>query len=157
MADLGVLCESLEKRFGAKTRIKDNVCYVEVGVGRYLEVAEELRKEFDRLLTVSAVDFIKQGLFEVYFVLYDFETNVYCKVSTKVPRDRAEVDSLSSLWPNASMHEREVWEMFGIKFRGNPMLRPLLTEDWRGPPPFRKDFDWRKYVAETYKIPQALR
>ena len=42
---------------------------------------------------------------------------------------------------NAAMHERETWEMFGIKFRGNRMLKPLFLEDWRGPPPFRKDFD----------------
>jgi NADH:ubiquinone oxidoreductase subunit C len=46
------------------------------------------------------------------------------------------------------MHEREVWELFGISFQGNTMLKPLLLEGWRGPYPFRKDFDWRKYAQE---------
>ena len=40
--------------------------------------------------------------------------------------------------------------MFGVKFEGNDDLSPLFLEDWLGPPPFRKDFDWRKYVREKY-------
>ena len=157
MIELKDLCEDLKERFGAETSVKGSVCYVKVEADKYLEVAKFLKKEFDRLLTVSAVDFIKEGFFEVYFILYRFDGRVYCKVSTKVPRDEAEIDSLSQLWPNASMHERETWEMFGIKFKGNDMLKPLLTEEWTGPPPFRKDFNWRKYVAEVYHIPQAMR
>ena len=157
MTKLEALCETLKNKFKAKTEAKGNVCYIEVEAEKYLEVAKELHGVFDRLLTVSAVDFIKEGVFEVYFILYRFDGGIYCKVSTKIPRDHAEIDSLSGLWPNASMHEREVWEMFGIEFRGNPMLKPLFTEEWTGPPPFRKDFNWRKYVAEVYRIPQAMR
>ena len=40
--------------------------------------------------------------------------------------------------------------MFGVEFQGNPDLSPLFLEDWEGPPPFRKDFDWRAYVREKY-------
>lgn len=48
------------------------------------------------------------------------------------------------------MHEREIWELFGIIFDGNAMLKPLFLEKWNGPPPFRKEFDWKKFVKETY-------
>ncbi|MCD6380819.1 MAG: NADH-quinone oxidoreductase subunit C, partial [Candidatus Odinarchaeota archaeon] len=51
------------------------------------------------------------------------------------------------IWPNAEMHEREVWELFGIYFKGNHMLKPLFMEDWSGPPPLRKDFDLHGYVG----------
>jgi len=39
-------------------------------------------------------------------------------------------------------------ELFGVEFEGNQDLAPLFLEDWDGPPPFRKDFDWRDYVRE---------
>jgi len=51
---------------------------------------------------------------------------------------------------NAQIHEREAYEMFGVVFKGNPDLSPLFLEDWKGPPPFRKDFNWRKYVIEKF-------
>jgi len=157
MPDIEDLSKKLKEAFDAKTSFKENVLYVEVAADKYLEVAKFLNGKFDRLLTVSAVDFIKEGFFEVYFTLYRFDSKVYCKVSTRIPREEAKIESLSELWPNAAMHEREAWEMFGIEFRGNPMLKPLFTEEWTGPPPFRKDFNWRKYVAEVYRIPQAMR
>jgi len=49
------------------------------------------------------------------------------------------------------MHEHEAWELFKIIFKGNPMLKPLFLEEWNGPPPFRKDFNWREYVKEKYR------
>ena len=83
------------------------------------------------------------------------DENVYVKVATEISRDKPEIPSLSSLWPNAAMHERESWELFRIKFIGNDMLKPLFLEDWSGPPPFRKDFNWREYVKRTFKLSQA--
>ncbi|MEA2021909.1 MAG: NADH-quinone oxidoreductase subunit C, partial [Candidatus Caldatribacteriota bacterium] len=42
------------------------------------------------------------------------------------------------------------WEFFGIDFKGNSNLIPLFTENWQGPPPFRKDFNWQEYVRNKY-------
>jgi len=60
------------------------------------------------------------------------------------------IPSLSELWPNAAVHEREAWELFGISFEGNKFLKPLFLEDHFEIPPFRKDFNWREYVRKAY-------
>lgn len=122
----------------------------------YVEAARYLKEQgFRRLLTVSAVDWIEKGTLEVYFLVHKLDENVYVKVVTHIPRGSPQISSLSELWPNAAMHEREAWELFGIIFKGNGMLEPLFLEDWDGPPPFRKDFNWKEYVKKTYNLPQA--
>ena len=118
----------------------------------FLDTAKKMRREgFLRLLTVSAIDWIEENKFEVYFIAYNPKEKKYVKVSTTIPRDNPEIDSLGEIWKNAAMHEREAWELFGIKFRGNEMLKPLFLEDWRGPPPFRKDFDLHEYAKQQYE------
>ena len=105
---------------------------------------------FRRLLTVSAVDWIEQGNFEVYFIVHKLRGNLYVKVTTEIPRDNPVIPSLSELWPNAVAHERETWELFGIFFEGNKFLKPLFLENHIRISPFRKDFDWREYVRKAY-------
>lgn len=55
-----------------------------------------------------------------------------------------EVESVASVWPTAEWHEREVWDLFGIRFRGNPDLRRILMEEGYDGHPLRKDFVDRK-------------
>lgn len=132
--------------------------YLRVSKKDYVKVATFLKENgFRRLLTVGAVDWLGKGTFEVYFLVHNMDENVYVKVATEIFRDKPEIPSLSSLWPNAAMHERESWELFRIKFIGNDMLKSLFLEDWSGPPPFRKDFNWREYVKRTFKLSQAER
>ncbi|TFG29948.1 MAG: NADH-quinone oxidoreductase subunit C [Promethearchaeota archaeon] len=137
-----------------KHMVDKNIHYFNIEKKDYLITARYLKEHmFRRLLTVSAVDWIKDDSFEVYFILHIMQDNVYVKVSTRIPRRKeVKIESLSELWSNAALHEREVWEMFGIVFEGNKMLKPLFLEDWIGPPPFRKDFDWRKYVKRNFNI-----
>ena len=119
----------------------------------FLATAKKLRDEgFIRLLTISAIDWINENKFEVYFVAYRPSDKKYVKVSTEIPRDKPEIDSLHAVWKNAAMHERETWELFGVTFTGNDSLKPLFLEDWNGPPPFRKDFNWREYVKEKGEL-----
>ena len=131
-----------------------NIRFFKIRKKDYLNIAKYLKEHgFQRLLTLSAVDWIKDDSFEIFFILHIMNKNVYLKVSTSIPRRKnAKIESLSGLWANAALHEREVWEMFGIIFEGNKMLRPLFLENWIGPPPFRKDFDWRKYVKRNFNI-----
>lgn len=124
---------------------------IQVSQEDYLKVARCLKENgFRRLLTVSAVDWIEAEQYEVYFVVHHLGENVYLEVTTRIPRNDPTIPSLSDTWPNASTHERETWELFGIDFEGNSMLRPLFLEDWVGPPPFRKDFNWREYVKKNF-------
>ena len=131
-----------------------NIYFFKIDKKEYINTAIYLREhEFRRLLTVGAVDWIKDNLFEIYFILHNMNKNVYVKVSTRISRrKKSKIESLSKLWSNAALHEREIWEMFGIVFEGNKILKPLFLENWIGPPPFRKDFDWRKYVKRNFNI-----
>jgi len=148
------LFEKLDK-LSFNRSVKGNVNYVRASKENYLKIAAFLKENgFKRFLTVGVVDWLEKGSFEVYFIVHNMN-NIYVKVSTEIPREKPEIPSLSDLWPNAAMHERESWELFGIKFSGNPMLKPLFLEDWNGPPPFKKDFNWREYVKQTFKLPQA--
>lgn len=152
------LLETLQTRFRFEHRVKGNMNFLKVSREDYVKIAEYLKENgFRRLLTIGAVDWMERGTFEVYFLAHDMDENLYIKVATDIPRDKPEISSLSKLWPNAAMHERESWELFGINFIGNDILNPLFLEDWEGPPPFRKDFNWREYVKQTYKLPQAER
>ncbi len=148
------VCNNILSIFStAECREIEKYVYVKVKADDYVRLAEFLKSNgFDRLLTVSAVDWIDKKVFEIYFLAYSFKDNIYIKVSTNIPRDKPEIESLSTVWENAAMHEREAWELFGIVFKGNKMLKPLFLEDWKELPPFRKDFDWRKYVAKEFSL-----
>jgi NADH-quinone oxidoreductase subunit C len=61
-------------------------------------------------------------------------------VEVPVDEDDPEVDSLTSLWAGADWLEREVWDMFGIRFRGHPNLKRILMYDEFVGHPLRKDY-----------------
>jgi NADH-quinone oxidoreductase subunit C len=95
---------------------------------------------FDLLLDVSSVDHLgTEPRFEVVYELYSLTTKSHLRVKAAVAED-AEVPTVSHLWPTANWHEREVFDMMGIRFRGHPDLRRILM--WEGYPhhPLRKDF-----------------
>lgn len=146
------LIKSLKLKFRIKYELKNNFLFVQIRRKDYVDIAKFLKKKgFKRMLTVSAVDWIKKKKFEVYFLLHHPKENVYIKVATNIPRNKPEIKSLCYLWKNAEMHEREVWELFGIDFIGNKMLKSLFLEEWKEIPPFRRDFDSREYVKTVYK------
>jgi len=146
------LLATLKSRFAVeKAEISGNVLSVTTDAKGYVEIARFLRDQgFTRCLAVSAVDWNDAGEFEVYYLVHNLTSNLYAKVATRTPRRKPKIQSLSSVWETSAMHERETWELFDIEFVGNTMLKPLFLEDWRGPPPFRKDFNWREYVAKEY-------
>ncbi len=92
---------------------------------------------------VTAVDYLDLGIeprFCVVYHLYSFQNNHRLRLRAPVPEDDPQIDSCAALYPTANWHEREVFDLFGIGFRGHPDLkRILLPDDWDGPPPLRKD------------------
>ena len=150
----GILRE-LQTKISVKYYVRGNVNYLKVPKEDYVQAARYLKEwGFRRLLTVSAVDRVEKGKFEVYFLVHNGDENVYIKVATEILRDKPEIPTLSELFPNAAMHEREAWELFGITFLGNNILQSLFLEQWVGFPPFRKDFNIREYVKRKYKLLQ---
>ncbi len=98
-------------------------------------------EEFNYLVDVTAVDYPqREKRFEVVYQLYSFPRNV--RLRLKVPLGEGEeIASVTSVWRTAEWLEREVYDMFGIRFAGHPNLkRILLPEDWQGHP-LRKDYD----------------
>jgi NADH-quinone oxidoreductase subunit C len=126
------LCPLFSIEFG------DGVLQVECG--RLHDAAQDLRElGFDRLGMLTAVD--RGEHFEMVYRLQSraMQTGMFLKCT--VERDEAEVRSLTDLWPSANWQEREVYDLFGIRFEGHPDLRRiLLPEDFVGHP-LRKDYD----------------
>jgi NADH-quinone oxidoreductase subunit C len=101
---------------------------------------------FDMLSCISVVDNGPDaGSLDVIYNLYSIPFNHHLSLKVTVARDHAEVDSVEEVWRTANWHEREAYDMFGIKFKGHPDLRRiLLPADWEGHP-LRKDYKQQEY------------
>lgn len=112
-----------------------------------LKVFQYLRDElgFEFLMDITAVDYLeREPRFEVVYHLYSFKNNYRLRVKIRVSESDPVVDSLMPLWSGANWFEREVYDMFGIKFRGHPDLRRILMYDEFQGHPLRKDYPLRK-------------
>jgi NADH-quinone oxidoreductase subunit C len=143
---------TLKSQFAVNNiNIEGNLLSLTTDTTTYVDLATYLKEQdFVRCLTVSATDWLDQNEFEIYYLVHQLKNNIYLKVAVRIPRNNPEITSLSTVWESAAMHEREMWELFGINFIGNTMLKPLFLEDWTKLPPLRKDFNWRDYVAQEY-------
>jgi NADH-quinone oxidoreductase subunit C len=96
---------------------------------------------FNFLLDLSGVDnFGEEPRFEMVYELYQLDHGDHLRLKISVSEDDLSVPTVSDVWPTADWHEREAFDMFGIKFSGHPDLRRILM--WDGYPfhPLRKDF-----------------
>jgi len=95
--------------------------------------------------TVSPTDFIDDNRIEINYFLEDLfnKKNVWLKVDIERELENCEIDSITPLMPSANWHELEAYSTYGVKFKGHPNLRYfLISPDYYGKFPFRKDFDW---------------
>ena len=93
---------------------------------------------YQTLNFVAGVDRVSH-LESVYHV-YSWKTNTWLQLYVEVPTEIAEVDTVSDVWPAADWHEREAWDMVGIKYLGHPDLRRILLKDDFVGHPLRKDY-----------------
>ena len=101
---------------------------------------------FDYLNCLSAVDRIASGELEVVYNLSSLSQPTKILVRVRVPREDPIIRSVVPLWSTADWHEREAFDMMGIRFDGHPDLRRILTsEDWVGYP-LRKDYQDERLV-----------
>jgi len=128
----------------SETKLKSGIRVVYVPKENIFQYLKERKEEgFDTLLMITGVDY--RDHLEVVYHLLSTRTNERLVVKTKTD---GEVDSVTSLWKGANWHERETWDLVGIKFRNHPNLRRiLLAEGWVGHP-LRKDYpmDKKQYV-----------
>ena len=107
------------------------------------EVAQPYRMLYDITATDDRVRQHRDGLpasdFTVIYHLLSFERNGYIRIKVPLKEDSLNLPSITDVWPAANWYEREVWDMFGIKFDGHPFLaRILMPRTWVGHP-LRKD------------------
>jgi len=97
--------------------------------------------KFNRLSSISGVDWYPADpRFEVLYHLHSTETWQRIRLKVRVAEEYPEIDSVTGVWRGANWYEREVFDMFGIRFRNHPNLtRILMPIDWEGHP-LRKDY-----------------
>jgi NADH-quinone oxidoreductase subunit C len=161
-----VFVERLKARFGDKI-VGSNLAaidpWIEVAPEGLLEVSRYLRDEadlrFDMLNCISGVDYFEPDAkkaakvdwkphLEVVYHLSSIRNKTSIVVKVLLPRwkgdkpgELPEVPSVSGLWSTADWHEREVFDLVGVRFTGHPDLRRILCpEDWIGHP-LRKDYE----------------
>ena len=124
-------------RLGQDTAIISKSGIVEIA--RFLKEDEKLK--FNMLADLTAVDYWKEKpRFEVVYHFLSMENKLRLRLKARVEESDCELPSLSGLWPGANWYEREVFDMFGIRFTGHPDLkRILMYPDFEGHP-LRKDY-----------------
>jgi NADH-quinone oxidoreductase subunit C len=97
--------------------------------------------EFVRLSSVTAVDWYPmEPRFHLAYHLHSLAGNERVRLKCRLYGDRAEIDSVYPLWRAADWYEREVFDLFGVRFRNHPNLtRIMMPSDWQGYP-LRKDY-----------------
>jgi NADH-quinone oxidoreductase subunit C len=143
----GQIHQKLVDRFGdaigpLQPPKKDPFCTI--AVPRVLEICKFLKEDaalrFDFLEDLTATDHPKENLIRVVYHFYSYRHRHMFISKAEVNRQQPELDSVESIWKAANWMEREVFDLFGINFRGHSDLRRiLLPDDWVGHP-LRKDY-----------------
>ena len=140
--DLGTLQRELVPAAGPATVSHGTIVLV-LAPAELVATTRRLRDEFgfDLLLDVTAVDWPADELrFEVVHHLYSTRHRVRVRLKTRVGAGNPVVDSLCALYGSAAYMERECHDMYGIVFRGNRDLRPILLYEGFEGHPLRKDY-----------------
>ena len=122
--------------------------HIEVDANAIDKVAEFLKNEagtaFDCLSNLSGIDYPDKGHIQVVYDLYSYEHDHSLVLKVNADRNAPSVNTGEASWPAANWLEREVWDMYGIRFRGHPDLkRILMYEEFEGHP-LRKDYPVNK-------------
>lgn len=147
-----------------KIAVTDNTMVITIDKNVIVTLLSFLKNYgYRHLALISCVDLIKDKQLEVIYILSAYMENDQqftekekrnIMVKTRIPRDKANFVTVIDIFENAEPYERELHELFGIDFQGHPRLTPLFLELEYKIPPFRKDFDTRKFVKDFYeKIP----
>jgi NADH-quinone oxidoreductase subunit C len=147
------IADRFQARLGAavlETKIDGIHPFVRVAPASWADAARFAREDLhcEMLHDLTAVD--GKDTMTVMAQLWSFANRHWVRLKAEVPRGDPRIASLVPLWNAADWHERECWDMFGVRFEGHPNLKRILcAEDWVGHP-LRKDY---QYPAEYHGIP----
>lgn len=150
---------SLRAHFGDAI-LGDNEFRGEKTVQFKVEVLRDLMQfcrdelKYDYLVDISSLDhFGEYPRYEMVYELYSMADGIHLRLKSTIPdEDTPSVPSVADLWPTADWHEREAYDMMGIRFDGHPDLRRILM--WEGFPyyPLRKDFPLQGKPSDTPEV-----
>lgn len=141
------LANQLKARFGdllsEPTEFRGEVTLKLADAERIMEVCEFAKKSlgFNMLLDISSLDdYGEDPRWMIVYELYHMEQKAHLRLKTAVSEEKSELPTVTTVWRTADWHEREIYDMMGVRFRGHPDLRRILM--WDGYPyfPLRKDF-----------------
>ena len=114
------------------------------------ELYQNSSSYFDMLSCLTGIDNgVEVNTMEVVYNLYSIPFNHHLMLKVTLSRENPEIDSVSEIWRTANWHEREAFDMYGIKFNGHPDLRRiLLPADWEGHP-LKKDYQHQEYYRDV--------
>ena len=147
------LIGELKNKFKGILRVQnERRIWVSIESNKLIETCRWIKdKGFTHLSAISVTDWLEKGIYEITYHLWSYNDKILVTIKTRINRDKPIIESVSSIWgESAQIHERELHELFGVKFKGNKDLLPLFLEDWKGPAPFKKDFNWRNYVRDEF-------
>ena len=156
-----------------KSVIENNEFLIEVNESDLIDVVQFLKSnekcKFRQLIDIAGVDYPEHDKrFELVYLFLSHENNIRIKLSIKFQSGQ-NIDSITKIFPSANWMEREVFDMYGIKFKNHPDLRRILTDYGFTGHPLRKDFpltghnevryseDEKKVIYEPVKLEQNYR
>ena len=171
---------NLEKKINSElttkinsSRINHEQLEIQIDKESLLDVIIFLKKndstKFRQLIDITAVDYIgSENRFKMIYLLLSHEYNLRINITFSINENEV-VNSLTKIFPSANWMEREVFDMYGIKFNDHPDLRRILTDYGFSGHPLRKDFpitghtevryseEKKKVVYEPVKLEQNYR
>lgn len=109
-------------------------------IGTVLDFAKK-HLGFDYLVDITSIDnYGEDPRFQIVYHLYNYQRRYHLRLKTAISEELCALPTITSIWKTANWHEREIYDMMGIRFIGHPDLRRILM--WEGYPhfPLRKDF-----------------
>ena len=153
--------------------IRNEELLIEISDNDLVEVVQFLKSnencKFKQLIDIAGVDYPEnEKRFELIYLFLSHENNIRIKLLTKFAIDQT-INSITKIFPSANWMEREVFDMYGIKFKNHPDLRRILTDYGFKGHPLRKDFPLtgfnevrysekdKKVIYEPVKLEQNYR
>jgi NADH-quinone oxidoreductase subunit C len=152
MIDTGITLKKLSDRFPdsiLKTHSFRSDDTAVVKRENILDIFEFLRHDpdlqYNFMMDITAVDYLgKEPRFEVVYHLYSLKFNRRVRIKAGVSESDCAIDSVTPIWVGANWFEREVYDLYGIVFKGHPELKRLLLYEGFEGHPLRKDFPLKK-------------
>ena len=147
--------EKLQRDFGVTgiTELKPGMTTLKVNKDSAESLIRQLRDRhgYTHLNFIACIDYIEDGIFTLVYMLHNYDTKHTLSILADISRDNAEMESIHNLWAQAWTYQRELREMYGIRFPGSPRLdEDFCLEGWDQIPPMRREFDTKKFSEERF-------